>query len=73
MTREWQCQVEYDLGSRYRPQQVVSCRRRAVAVIDGLAVCATHAPKLLRITNRNAKALADLAAAGIFPEEESGV
>lgn len=69
MTVEWQCQVEYDLGSRYRPQQLVPCRKRAVAVIDAMAVCAMHAPKLLRITKQNAKALADLAAAGIVPEQ----
>lgn len=63
------CQVYYGGRGSSAPPGVKRCRKRAVAVIDGMAVCAMHAPKLLRITNQNAEALADLWAAGIVPEQ----
>ena len=54
------CEVWYDIGNRYRPSQVVRCRKRAVEVVDGTATCAAHAPRLRKIAAGNHQALEEL-------------
>jgi hypothetical protein len=51
-----QCSYWYDRGNRYRPTEVVKCRRAAVEVVEEKPACAQHAKILRRNLEANVAA-----------------
>lgn len=52
------CEEWYDIGNRYRPSQLVRCRRKATETIGAEHFCSTHAPGRKKLEENNKAALA---------------
>lgn len=66
------CEVEYDIGNRYRVTQLVRCRHKATQIINGQHVCARHAPRLLKLQARADAALDAFFQAADLPRAPNG-